>query len=75
MGTHHDADLVVAARHMAAATRSGDVRNVIFHSDRGSESTHHGGSAGPAASWASPSPWGGSARASTTPSARRSTAS
>ncbi|MBH1939110.1 IS3 family transposase [Streptomyces sp. AV19] len=36
-GTHHDADLVVAALHMAAATRGGDVRGVIFHSDRGSE--------------------------------------
>lgn len=37
MGTHHDADLVVAALNMAAATRGGDVRGVIFHSDRGSE--------------------------------------
>ncbi|MFC5673425.1 IS3 family transposase [Streptomyces incanus] len=36
-GARHDADLVVAALHMAAATRSGDVRGVIFHSDRGSE--------------------------------------
>ncbi|MER6150089.1 IS3 family transposase [Streptomyces hirsutus] len=39
MGARHDADLVVAALHMAAATRSGDVRGVIFHSDRGSEYT------------------------------------
>ncbi|WP_248509363.1 IS3 family transposase [Streptomyces sp. D2-8] len=37
MGAHHDADLVVAALNMAAATRGGDVRGVIFHSDRGSE--------------------------------------
>ncbi|MEU0969245.1 IS3 family transposase [Streptomyces sp. NPDC005917] len=37
MGARHDADLVVAALNMAAATRGGDVRGVIFHSDRGSE--------------------------------------
>ncbi|MBT2508588.1 IS3 family transposase [Streptomyces sp. ISL-98] len=37
MGPRHDADLVVAALHMAAATRGGDVRGVIFHSDRGSK--------------------------------------
>jgi len=37
MGAKHDADLVVAALHMAAATRGGDVRGVVFHSDRGSE--------------------------------------
>ncbi|WUV35051.1 IS3 family transposase [Streptomyces sp. NBC_01483] len=37
MGAHHDADLVVAALNMAGATRGGDVRGVIFHSDRGSE--------------------------------------
>ncbi|MEV7239059.1 IS3 family transposase [Streptomyces sp. NPDC051020] len=37
MGARHDADLVVAALHMAAATRGGDVCGVIFHSDRGSE--------------------------------------
>ena len=73
MGARHDAELVVAALHMAAATRGGDVRGVIFHTDRGSE-TPHGGSAGSAAGWASSSPWAGSARASTTPSARRSTA-
>ncbi|CAM5440866.1 IS3 family transposase [Streptomyces hirsutus] len=39
MGARHDADLVVAALHMAAATRSGDVRGVIFHGNRGSEYT------------------------------------
>ncbi|MFE7810371.1 IS3 family transposase [Streptomyces sp. NPDC057430] len=39
MGAHHDADLAVAALNMAAATRGGDVRGVIFHSDRGSEYT------------------------------------
>jgi len=37
MGVRHDAELVVAALHMAAATRGGDVRGVIFHTDRGSE--------------------------------------
>ncbi|MET8943625.1 IS3 family transposase, partial [Streptomyces sp. NPDC004542] len=37
MSAHHDAGLVVAALNMAAATRGGDVRGVIFHSDRGSE--------------------------------------
>lgn len=37
MGPRHDADLVVAALHMAVATRGGEVRGVIFHSDRGSE--------------------------------------
>ena len=37
MGAHHDADLVVAALNMAGTTRGGDVRGVIFHSDRGSE--------------------------------------
>ncbi|WP_246043040.1 IS3 family transposase [Streptomyces globosus] len=37
MGERHDAELVVASLNMAAATRGGDVRGVIFHSDRGSE--------------------------------------
>lgn len=37
MGERHDAELVVASLHMAAVTRGGDVRGVIFHSDRGSE--------------------------------------
>lgn len=37
MGARHDAELVVAALHMAATTRGGDVRGVIFHTDRGSE--------------------------------------
>ncbi|MFD7274598.1 IS3 family transposase, partial [Streptomyces mirabilis] len=37
MGERHAAELVVASLHMAAATRGGDVRGVIFHSDRGSE--------------------------------------
>ncbi|MEU5092829.1 IS3 family transposase, partial [Streptomyces sp. NPDC021356] len=35
-GERHDAELVVASLRMAA-TRGGDVRGVIFHSDRGSE--------------------------------------
>ncbi|WP_328778929.1 IS3 family transposase [Streptomyces canus] len=37
MGARHDAELVVAALHMAATTRGGEVRGVIFHTDRGSE--------------------------------------
>ncbi|MGI5517462.1 IS3 family transposase [Streptomyces sp. CA-106131] len=37
MSARHDAELVVASLHMAAATRGGDVMGVIFHSDRGSE--------------------------------------
>ncbi|MGI5518883.1 IS3 family transposase [Streptomyces sp. CA-106131] len=37
MSARHDAELVVASLHMAAATRGGDVKGVIFHSDRGSE--------------------------------------
>ncbi|MFL4953234.1 IS3 family transposase [Streptomyces sp. MMS24-I31] len=37
MGQRHDAELVVASLNMAAATRGGDVKGVIFHSDRGSE--------------------------------------
>jgi putative transposase len=36
-GERHDADLVVASLDMAAATRGGDVRGVIMHTDRGSE--------------------------------------
>jgi putative transposase len=39
MAAQHDAGLVVAALNMAAATRGGDVRGVIFHTDRGSEYT------------------------------------
>ncbi|MFI9588350.1 IS3 family transposase [Streptomyces sp. NPDC052236] len=37
MGARHDAELVVASLNMAAATRGGDVRGVIMHTDRGSE--------------------------------------
>ncbi len=37
MAEQHDADLVVASLNMAAATRGGDVRGVIMHTDRGSE--------------------------------------
>ncbi|WP_329206018.1 DDE-type integrase/transposase/recombinase [Streptomyces sp. NBC_01696] len=44
MSAHHDTDLVVAALNSAAATRSGDVRGVIFHSDRGSEGGFNGSS-------------------------------
>jgi transposase InsO family protein len=37
MAARHEADLVVASLNMAAATRGGDVRGVIMHTDRGSE--------------------------------------
>jgi transposase InsO family protein len=37
MSARHDAELVVASLNMAAATRGGDVRGVIMHTDRGSE--------------------------------------
>lgn len=37
MAGRHDADLVVASLNMAEATRGGDVRGVIMHTDRGSE--------------------------------------
>lgn len=37
IGEHHDAELAAAAIKMASAVRGGDVRGVIFHSDRGSE--------------------------------------
>lgn len=36
---HHDAALADGALKMAAAVRGGDVRGVVFHSDRGSEYT------------------------------------
>jgi putative transposase len=39
LGEHHDADLAAGAIKMAVAIRGGDVRGVIFHSDRGSEYT------------------------------------
>ncbi|WP_107093230.1 DDE-type integrase/transposase/recombinase [Streptomyces sp. MMG1121] len=37
MAARHDADLVAASLNMAAATRCGDVRGMIMHTDRGSE--------------------------------------
>ncbi len=37
IGEHHDAELAAAAIKMAVAVRGGDVRGVIFHTDRGSE--------------------------------------
>lgn len=37
MSEHHDAAVVVASLQMAATTRGGDVDEVIFHTDRGSE--------------------------------------
>jgi transposase InsO family protein len=39
MSANHDAALAVASLQMAAATRGGDIRGVIFHSDRGREYT------------------------------------
>ena len=39
IGEHHDAELASGALVMAAAVRGGDVRGVIFHSDKGSEFT------------------------------------
>jgi putative transposase len=39
LGEHHDAELATGALKMAAAVRGGDVRGVIFHSDKGSEYT------------------------------------
>jgi putative transposase len=39
VGEHHDAELAKAALCMAAAVRGGDVRGVIFHTDKGSEYT------------------------------------
>ena len=55
IGEHHDADLAAGAIKMAAAVRGGDVRGVIFHSDRGSEYSA-GCSAGCATGLGSPSP-------------------
>jgi putative transposase len=39
MGERHDAELAAAAIKMAVAVRGGDVKGVIFHTDRGSEYT------------------------------------
>jgi len=39
LGEHHDAELAAGALKMAAATRGGDVRGVVFHSDKGGEYT------------------------------------
>ena len=39
LGEHHDAELAKAALCMAAAIRGGDVRGVVFHSDKGGEYT------------------------------------
>jgi putative transposase len=39
IGEHHDAELAKASLLMAAAVRGGDVKGVIFHSDKGSEFT------------------------------------
>lgn len=36
---HHDAEVATAAVQMAAATRGGNVKGVVFHSDKGSEYT------------------------------------
>ena len=39
LSEHHDAEVAAGALKMAAAIRGGDVRGVIFHSDKGSEFT------------------------------------
>lgn len=39
IGEHHDAELATGALKMAAAVRGGNVRGVIFHSDKGGEYT------------------------------------
>jgi putative transposase len=39
IGEHHDAELAVASLDMAVAVRGGDVKGVIFHTDKGSEFT------------------------------------
>ena len=39
IGEHHDAELAAGAIKMAAAVRGGDVRGVVFHSDKGGEYT------------------------------------
>jgi putative transposase len=39
IGEHHDAELAAAAIKVAVAVRGGDVKGVIFHTDRGSEYT------------------------------------
>ena len=39
LGEHHDAPLAKAALCMAAAVRGGDVRGVVFHTDKGGEYT------------------------------------
>jgi putative transposase len=39
LGEHHDTELAAGALKMAAATRGGDVRGVVFHSDKGGEYT------------------------------------
>ncbi|MEO7572375.1 MAG: IS3 family transposase [Acidimicrobiales bacterium] len=39
LSEHHDAAVAVAAIRMAAAVRGGNVRGVVFHSDKGSEYT------------------------------------
>jgi transposase InsO family protein len=39
LGEHHDAELAAGSLKMAGAIRGGDVKGVIFHSDKGSEYT------------------------------------
>jgi putative transposase len=39
IGEHHDAALAVGSLDMAVAVRGGDVKGVIFHTDKGSEFT------------------------------------
>lgn len=73
MGPHHDAGLVVAALRMTAPTVAVTC-TVSSSTATAAASTPHGSSGGPAAASAWSSRWDGSARASTTPSARRSKA-
>jgi putative transposase len=39
LSEHHDAEVATAAIQMATATRGGNVKGVVFHSDKGSEFT------------------------------------
>ncbi len=72
MDAHHDAELIVAALNMAAATRGGNVTDVVF-TPAGAASTPRSSSAMPATAWVWCSPWGASGRRSTTRSPRRPT--
>jgi len=72
LGEHHDAALAKAALCMAAAVRGGDVRGVVFHSDK-AVSTPATSSLLRAPRWAWSSRWAGSARHWTTRQPKAST--